>query len=164
MVIDNLVRVAVVLLAVSLGSIVGTASAEEGSSSSQLVKQDVLSVKTLNLRWDQWNHEAGSELKVCPGRFRTIGGEIRCRVPDGGLNGLLGGMVTGESMTVNWQAVPPRFLISLRTATRTGCRSSSHIRLLVVRCRPSRISARLPLAIPPRRTASPNQSLVGVLE
>jgi hypothetical protein len=98
-VIDNLVRVAVVLLAVSLGSIVGTASAEEGSSSSQMVKQDVLSVKTLNLRWDQWNHEAGSELKVCPGRFRTIGGEIRCRVPDGGLNGLLGGMVTGESMT-----------------------------------------------------------------
>ena len=92
MLIDNLVRVAVVLLAVSLGSIVGTASAEEGSSSS-------LSVKTLNLRWDQWNHEAGSDLKVCPGRFRTIGGEIRCRVPDGGLNGLLGGMVTGESMT-----------------------------------------------------------------
>ncbi|WP_426157908.1 hypothetical protein [Pseudomonas sp. TSRC2-2] len=99
MLIDNFVRVAVVLLAVSLGSFVGIASAEEGASPSQPVKQDVLSVKTLNLRWDQWNHEAGSELRVCPGRFRTINGEIRCRVPDGGLNGFLGGMVTGESMT-----------------------------------------------------------------
>ncbi|WP_426207391.1 hypothetical protein, partial [Pseudomonas sp. TSPC2-1] len=57
MLIDNFVRVAVVLLAVSLGSFVGIASAEEGASPSQPVKQDVLSVKTLNLRWDQWNHE-----------------------------------------------------------------------------------------------------------
>lgn len=95
----NFVRIAVALLAGSLGGIAGTAAADVGSTSSGVVKQEVLSVKTLNLRWDQWNHEAGSELKVCPGRFRTIGGEIRCRVPDGGLNGLLGGMVTGESMT-----------------------------------------------------------------
>lgn len=95
----NFVRIAVALLAVSLGGIAGTAAADVGSTSPGVAKQEVLSVKTLNLRWDQWNHEAGSELKVCPGRFRTIGGEMRCRVPDGGLNGLLGGMVTGESMT-----------------------------------------------------------------
>ncbi len=82
-----------------IGGITGTASAEEGSSSTQLDKHEITTVKTLNLRWDQWNHKAGSELEVCPGRFRSIGGEIRCRVPDGGLNGLLGGMVTGESMT-----------------------------------------------------------------
>lgn len=80
----NFVRIAVTLLAVSLGGIAGTAAADVGSTSPGAAKQEVLSVKTLNLRWDQWNHEAGSELKVCPGRFRTIGGEMRCRVPDGG--------------------------------------------------------------------------------
>ncbi|MBV7547446.1 hypothetical protein KW849_14235 [Pseudomonas sp. PDM26] len=97
--IDRFLRIAVALLAVSLGSGAGTAAAEEGASSTQPGKQEITTVKTLNLRGDQWSNEAGSELKVCPGRFRSIDGEIRCRVPDGGLNGLLGGMVTGESMT-----------------------------------------------------------------
>jgi len=97
--IDRFLRIAVALLAVSLGSGAGAAAAEEGGSLTQPGEQEITTVKTLNLRGDQWSHEAGSVLKVCPGRFRSIGGELRCRVPDGGLNGLLGGMVTGESMT-----------------------------------------------------------------
>lgn len=99
MLIGCFMRIAVVLLAVSLGGVTGAAAAEEGATSTQQVKQEITTVKTLNLRWDQWSHEAGSELKVCPGRFRTIGGEVRCRVPDAGFNGLLGGMVTGDSMS-----------------------------------------------------------------